>query len=251
MMKKYAVPAIALSCGCVAALIRIRELAEGYDEKGLPNGAAITVVLAAFSLAVIAAAIVFALRAAAGKECGKSVTEAFAGNTAELILSAAFAAAASVCGVLIAIKNAGGDTAAKIYGFGAAASALALLGGELLTMGKRNDTAAGTLLALPAVYFAFSMAYAYSAHAADPAIMLCAYKCAAFGTTAIFFIYSASFSFFKSAPKLTVAFGLISAFLLVLCVPETAGEAERFYLAFFAASAAAQTGRFIGTLYKK
>ncbi|MBQ2230881.1 MAG: hypothetical protein II425_03620 [Oscillospiraceae bacterium] len=252
MLKKYLAPAAALLCGCAAAFIRSRELSSGYDEKGLPiKGAAVTVILAAFCVIFIAAAFAFAVKTAAGKESGVGVTAAFAGEPAELALSALFAAAAAVCGVLIALAKAGGETASKIYGYGAAASALALLGGELLTMGKRNDAAAGTLLAVPAVYFAFAMAYAYSAHAANPAIMLCAYKCAALGTSALFFIYSASFSFCKKAPKLTVAFGLISSFFLILCIPDYSAGAERFFFAFIAASAAARTGRFIGSLHKK
>lgn len=251
MIRKYAAPAAALLFGATAAFLRKLELAGAYDDRGLPiAGKFITIALAAFVLAVFAAAVVLSLRMKTeiAEDCG--FVSLFAGETPEIIPMVAFAAGAAVCGAVTAFSKAGGTTGEQIYGYGALAAGLAMLLSELMIFRKKNDRAAAAASAVAAVYFTYAMAFTYSRYASDPSIMAYGYKCAAPGFAALFFIYSAGFAFRRPAPKLTFVFGIMSVMILALTAPETQPLGEMLMRIFTALLIAGRLGRFIGSIHK-
>lgn len=250
MIKKYAVPAAAVLCGAIATFLRTRELAEAYDEKGLPiAGSFLTIALAVFVLLFIAASVILAYVIKAGKS-GDGFMRLFSGTPAETVPTVFFGAAASVCGALIAISNAGGTAGEIIFGFGSLAAGLAMLLSELLIMGKKSERASALASSVAAVYFTYAMAFTYSRYAANPSIMLYGWKCAAPGLAAIFFVYSAGYAFKKPAPKFTLVFGLLSIVLLILTAPETEGVPLALMHIFTALLIAGRLGRLMGSLNK-
>lgn len=253
-MRKSAVviPVLALMAGAAGYLIRQKEVSTVFDAATgfAKRDATVTLVLIAFSAAVIVLAAVCGVMTASKMKAENNYGRAFATKgilylATSFVLGIAWLIADVLYFFEVYGKGANLDSLGRpfipildiIFIFLAAVAAISMM---FLAHGAYKGQSGGEMLIFsvaPSLFFCFWLILLYKNNASNPVVLRFAYECLAIASAALSYYFSAGFVYTKSATGRTVFSFIVTVFFCVLVLADTAPLSVKIIFALTAVNA--------------